>query len=49
MFEWRGSYSSSVVLIVFRRIPYFKPTNFLDVYAIEALERFIIAYEGTIE
>ncbi|WP_205689003.1 P-loop NTPase family protein [Bacillus dicomae] len=26
-----------------------EPTNFLDVYAIEALERFIIAYEGTIK
>src|SRR5690625_18350 len=25
-----------------------EPTNFLDLYAIEALERFILAYEGTV-
>lgn len=25
-----------------------EPTNFLDIYAIEALERFILAYEGTV-
>jgi macrolide transport system ATP-binding/permease protein len=25
-----------------------EPTNFLDIYAIEALERFIVAYKGTI-
>lgn len=25
-----------------------EPTNFLDIHAIEALERFVAAYEGTI-
>lgn len=25
-----------------------EPTNFLDIHAIDALERFMLAYEGTI-
>lgn len=38
----------SIVLGEYNILLLDEPTNFLDIHAIEALERFIKAYEGTI-